>query len=359
MRYTRRALAGIAVAFAFAHAAGTLAGAVHAAQPFPARIALPDGFQPEGIATGRGPVIYAGSIASGAVYAADLRTGEGTLLVQPSPGSVAIGLEFDRRTNVFDKQATETLALRDEAAVNANELFCVAEAGGVSCLIRGDRFIFDARLAATAGRLGLTVATRYPFAESYFIESKLNYALTPKYLAVLTKNSAGGYDGLVFRRDAAAKVNKVFGAVRVKDDERIARIGLVDGTGDAPSRLFVALFLNRVETSSLYHNLVVDEYQFGPFGLDIARDSAGYHRTLELNFVSRDNEIKKVHLSVVLNSNFKNFMLTIILLILVAVLVGLVMAVFSVYHRNRKLRMEVDPNVADQSAFVNRTQFQI
>ena len=101
MRYTRRALAGIAVAFAFAHAAGTLAGAVHAAQPFPARIALPDGFQPEGIATGRGPVIYAGSIASGAVYAADLRTGEGTLLVQPSPGSVAIGLEFDRRTNTL------------------------------------------------------------------------------------------------------------------------------------------------------------------------------------------------------------------------------------------------------------------
>lgn len=66
---------------------------------FPARIALPDGWQPEGIVTGRGPVIFAGSRVNGAVYTADLRTGAGSVLVAGGPGQVAIGLDFDRRSN--------------------------------------------------------------------------------------------------------------------------------------------------------------------------------------------------------------------------------------------------------------------
>jgi sugar lactone lactonase YvrE len=68
------------------------------AQSFPSVISLPDGWLPEGVVTGRGPVIYAGSRASGSIYAADLRTGEGRVLVQQS-GRVAVGLSFDRRSN--------------------------------------------------------------------------------------------------------------------------------------------------------------------------------------------------------------------------------------------------------------------
>jgi sugar lactone lactonase YvrE len=71
------------------------------AQPFPAQIALPDGWLPEGVVTGRGPVIYAGSRANGAVYAADLRTGEGTILVPGATGRVAVGLSFDQRSNAI------------------------------------------------------------------------------------------------------------------------------------------------------------------------------------------------------------------------------------------------------------------
>jgi hypothetical protein len=62
-------------------------------------IDLPNGWQPEGIVTGRGPVIYSGSRANGAIYAADLRTGEGTILVPGQTGRVAVGLSFDARTN--------------------------------------------------------------------------------------------------------------------------------------------------------------------------------------------------------------------------------------------------------------------
>jgi hypothetical protein len=66
---------------------------------FPSTISLPNGFRPEGIVTGRGPVIYAGSLANGAVYAASLVTGRGRILVPGVAGRVAVGLGFDLRTN--------------------------------------------------------------------------------------------------------------------------------------------------------------------------------------------------------------------------------------------------------------------
>jgi sugar lactone lactonase YvrE len=71
---------------------------VAAARGFPSVVALPDGFQPEGIAAGRGHTLFAGSLANGAVYRADARTGRGEILVPGVPGRVAVGLAYDRRT---------------------------------------------------------------------------------------------------------------------------------------------------------------------------------------------------------------------------------------------------------------------
>ena len=69
------------------------------AQSFPETIPLPDGFQPEGITLGNGPTAYVGSLADGSIYAADLRTGAGSILVQGSPGlMLAVGLDFDKRS---------------------------------------------------------------------------------------------------------------------------------------------------------------------------------------------------------------------------------------------------------------------
>ena len=64
--------------------------------PFPATIPLPNGWQPEGIAIGNGKTFYAGSRATGAVYAGDLRTGKGAVLVQGVAGRAATGLKFNR-----------------------------------------------------------------------------------------------------------------------------------------------------------------------------------------------------------------------------------------------------------------------
>ena len=77
-------VAVVAVPAAFAKAA------------FPETIALPNGWQPEGIAIGRGTTFYVGSIPTGAVYRGDLRTGEGAPLVVGVAGRAAIGVEFDR-----------------------------------------------------------------------------------------------------------------------------------------------------------------------------------------------------------------------------------------------------------------------
>lgn len=69
-----------------------LASPATAAESFPGVIALPDGWGAEGIATGPGSIAYAGSLASGAIYRADLRTGAGSVLVPPQ-GRPSVGLK--------------------------------------------------------------------------------------------------------------------------------------------------------------------------------------------------------------------------------------------------------------------------
>jgi sugar lactone lactonase YvrE len=72
-----------------------------AARPFPGVIALPTGFQPEGIAVGKGHTFYVGSIPTGAIYRGDLRTGQGSVLVPAEAGRAAIGLAADQRNRLF------------------------------------------------------------------------------------------------------------------------------------------------------------------------------------------------------------------------------------------------------------------
>ena len=70
--------------------------AAFAKAAFPETIALPNGWQPEGIAIGRGTTFYVGSIPTGAIYRGDLRTGQGAPLVQGATGRAAVGVDFDR-----------------------------------------------------------------------------------------------------------------------------------------------------------------------------------------------------------------------------------------------------------------------
>jgi sugar lactone lactonase YvrE len=60
----------------------------------PDQIDLPDGWQPEGI-TSDETKIWVGSLAEGGVWRADVRTGEGEIVVQPKAGAVAVGLDIE------------------------------------------------------------------------------------------------------------------------------------------------------------------------------------------------------------------------------------------------------------------------
>jgi sugar lactone lactonase YvrE len=71
------------------------------ASTFPDTIRLPDGWQPEGIASGRGTSLYVGSIPTGAVWKGDARTGRGDVLVPGQEGRSAIGIKVDKRNRLF------------------------------------------------------------------------------------------------------------------------------------------------------------------------------------------------------------------------------------------------------------------
>lgn len=79
----------------------TDAAAARGSSPvFPRTFPLPDGFQPEGIAIGPGPVAYFGSRVDGSIYRASLITGRGRVFSQ-GPGTPSLGMKTDARGRLF------------------------------------------------------------------------------------------------------------------------------------------------------------------------------------------------------------------------------------------------------------------
>jgi sugar lactone lactonase YvrE len=145
-------------------AALLVASAAVAKSSFPEVIALPNGWQPEGIAVGNGTTFYVGSIPTGAVYRGDLRTGKGSTLVQGGSGRAAIGVEFDR-----------------------GRLFV---AGGPT----GKAFVYDARTGAPAGELQLATGGGATFVNDVVVTKRAAYFTDSNravlYRVTLSKNGA-------------------------------------------------------------------------------------------------------------------------------------------------------------------------
>jgi sugar lactone lactonase YvrE len=90
------AAAAGAVVAVFAGATGATTN-----KAFPDVIPLPLGFQPEGVEVGRGNTFYAGSVATGAIYRGNLRTGTGAVFIPGGAGRTATGIELDRFNRLF------------------------------------------------------------------------------------------------------------------------------------------------------------------------------------------------------------------------------------------------------------------
>ena len=87
MRRTIGLLLGLALAFGATTAA--------AGKNFPDRIDLPNGWAPEGITSGTGTTVFVGSLADGAIWRGDTRTGTGDVFIAGVPGRVAVGIEYE------------------------------------------------------------------------------------------------------------------------------------------------------------------------------------------------------------------------------------------------------------------------
>jgi sugar lactone lactonase YvrE len=81
-------------------AAAAPAVASHGVDDGPAQIALPIGWQPEGVTT-NGKKVFSGSLATGSILKANPRTGETRVLPESATGKPAVGLDFDKRRKVI------------------------------------------------------------------------------------------------------------------------------------------------------------------------------------------------------------------------------------------------------------------
>lgn len=91
------ALCGVSAFLAFSPAVG--ASPAGRSGNFPARIDLPNGFFPEGIESGRGTSFFVGSMADGAIWRGDVRTGSGTVLAAGAPGRASAGIAYEAGRN--------------------------------------------------------------------------------------------------------------------------------------------------------------------------------------------------------------------------------------------------------------------
>lgn len=78
----------------------TMIGAT-SASPHPEVISLPNGFQPEGIASGPGTTFFVGSVATGAIYRGDFLTGSGAIFIEGQEGRSATGMKYDPRSDLL------------------------------------------------------------------------------------------------------------------------------------------------------------------------------------------------------------------------------------------------------------------
>jgi sugar lactone lactonase YvrE len=99
----------------------------HVDVDLPDRLDLPDGWQPEGITSGRRFDLYVGSIPTGAILRLNARTGASRTVVEGRADRAAIGIKLDRRRRLF-------------------------VAGGGT----GQAFVYDARTGADLAELRLT-----------------------------------------------------------------------------------------------------------------------------------------------------------------------------------------------------------
>jgi sugar lactone lactonase YvrE len=126
-------------------------------------ISLPNGFQPEGIASGEGTTFFVGSFPTGAVYRGDVKTGEGEVLIPPQQGHSSLGLKYDPRSDLLFVAGGETgkaFIYNGVSGENVAELQLTTQAGLINdVMIVADAAYLTDSLAAVLYRIPLNSET--------------------------------------------------------------------------------------------------------------------------------------------------------------------------------------------------------
>ena len=185
------------------------AGSIHAAA-FPDRLELPDGFSPEGIATGRGHTFYAGSLAGAGIVRGDYRIGETEPLV--AVGGPFVGMKVDAHNrlwvaggpagsgHVFDADTGTTLATFQftTAASFVNDVVVTGDAAWFTDSFRGVIYRVDLGTGLFS-EVDLTALA--PPAAGVFRLNGID--ATPNGKTLVAVNST---DGELYRIDASTEV---------------------------------------------------------------------------------------------------------------------------------------------------------
>jgi outer membrane protein assembly factor BamB len=121
MRHLRWGTCAVVAVLALATFQASPAAARHGHHHLPHTIDLPNGWQPEGITTD-GKSVYSGSLADGAIFRADARTGHGKILAAGATGRVAAGLDYDQRRDLLWVVGGPTGEIRAQDADNGKVL---------------------------------------------------------------------------------------------------------------------------------------------------------------------------------------------------------------------------------------------
>jgi sugar lactone lactonase YvrE len=111
-RLALTAIGAAVLAFAGGTVATTATAAPASATLLPKTIALPDGYQPEGIAT-KGPTFYIGSLADGRIMRGSVLTGQISPFIPGTAGDATTGLEIHGNLLFAAGAATGTLKVYD------------------------------------------------------------------------------------------------------------------------------------------------------------------------------------------------------------------------------------------------------
>ena len=201
-------------------------GVAAAAPSYPATIALPRGFQPEGIAI-RANTFYVGSIPTGSIYRGNLRTGTGSVFIQRS-GRAATGVAVDNRNRLFVSGASTGKAFVYNAGTGADIAEYTLAPGFINDVVvtRTGAYFTNSNRAelyrvpiGTGGRLGSTVQTialQPPYAQGAgFNVNGIDATPNGRWLVIVQSNT-----GKLFRVEPVDRRN---GRDRARRGERAER----------------------------------------------------------------------------------------------------------------------------------------